>query len=71
MDSDAAYAMPSSDGGSPAREIVVPANSPATLVIDGLQPSSMYEFQVPDRCGGGVVSGNIWKPCVYEGCEDK
>ncbi|CAL1171987.1 unnamed protein product [Cladocopium goreaui] len=57
MDSDAAYAMPTHvvasvlclqppAGDSQLREIVVPANSPATLVIDGLQPSSMYEFQV-------------------------
>jgi len=28
------------------REIVVPAGSPATVVIDDLQPG-MYEFQVP------------------------
>ena len=42
----------------------MPANSPATLVIDGLQPSSMYEFQAT-LAEEGLV---FWKLCIFERC---
>ncbi|CAK9117899.1 unnamed protein product [Durusdinium trenchii] len=37
---------PGHEGMEELDDISVPATSPATLTIGGLQPSSMYEFQV-------------------------